>query len=236
MNDIVLQTLTSDPLVNTFLRTIVSTFEREFPNRVRGYYLIGSYVEDTVVPLSDIDMFVLFEDDFKSAEEEMLAKQTCQYCAKLSPVRLDIGAFPESKLSDLHPVPRTGLKLGSSLLYGADIRTEIVLPPLAEYCPALIEGTKYFIQLLRNGVPLTIPVDYPNKNAPYYGYTKKNINEWYPSTTRFGTKELVATATRIASTIVAHEEHLYVPGKKAAVMLLQNSLPYRKDVRKVGVK
>ena len=223
MNDIVLTTSTNNPTVDTILRMIIHSFEDVFPNRVGAYYLIGSYVEETAVPLSDIDLFVLFTNDFKSGEEEALARQQCQYCAKRSSIRLDIGAYPESKLRELHPVPRIGLKLGSSLLYGTDIREDIPLPPLPEYYAALIAGTRHFISLLRDGAPITIPVDYPDINAPYYGYTKKKILEWYPSTTQFGTKELVATTTRIASTIVAHENHIYVPGKKAAVTLFQNN-------------
>ena len=223
MHDIVLTTSTNNPVVDTILRTIIHSFEHVFPNRVRGYYLIGSYVEDTAVPLSDIDMFVLFANDFESLEEEELAKHQGQYCAKTSPIRLDIGAFPERKLSELHPVPRTGLKLGSSLLYGTDVREHIPLPPLSEYYAAFIEGTRYFISLLRNGAQITIPVNYPDMNAPYYGYTNKNIPEWYPLTTQFGTKELVATTTRIASSIVVRENQIYVPGKKAAVTLFQNT-------------
>ena len=223
MSDVVLKTPTGNPMVDTVLRTIIDSYEEFFPNRVRGYYLIGSYAEQTAVPLSDIDMLVLFASDFKSPEEEALAKQRGQACAKISPIRLDIGAFAESKLNNLHAVLRTGLKLGSSLLYGTDIREQIPLPPLPEYCTALVAGTRHFIALLRGGASITLPVDFPNRNAPYYGYTKKNIPEWYPVTTRSGTKELVATTTRIASTIVAHENHVYVPGKKAAVTLLQST-------------
>lgn len=223
MKDIVLTTLTNNPIVDTLLRTIIHSFEQTFPNRVRGYYLIGSYAEDTAVPLSDIDLFVLFANDFESSEEEELSRHQSQHCAKMSRIRLDINTFSEGKLSELHPIPRTGLKLGSSLLYGTDIRARVPLPPLSEYRAALIKGTRYFMSLLRNGAHITSSVNYPDINAPYYGYTKKNIPEWYPSTTRFGTKELVATSTRIASTIVAHKSQIYVPGKKASVMLFQNT-------------
>jgi hypothetical protein len=223
MNAVVLATSTDVPLIDRVLQTIVNSYEHTFPNRVRSYYLIGSYVEHTAVPLSDIDCCVIFANDFTSSEEELVARQLGQQCASVSPVRLDIGTCPENKLVELRPDIRVALKLGSSLVYGTDIRTNILLPHLSDYVTALIAGAQYFIARLRGQTQLmTASVDYPDASDPFFGYTHKSVAEWYPSTIDAGTKELVATTSRIASAIVAREAQRYVPGKQAAITLFQD--------------
>jgi hypothetical protein len=223
MNAVVLTTSTAVPLIDRILQTIIGTYEEAFPNRVRSYYLIGSYVEHTAVPLSDIDCFVIFANDFTTPEEAALAEAVGQQCASSSPVRLDIGAYPENKLDELHPVLRIALTFGSSLAYGVDIRANISLPPFPEYAAALIEGAQYFIALLRGETHLTTAtVDYPDANAPFFGYTRKSIAAWYPPAIEAGTKELVATTSRIAGAIVARKAQCYVPGKQAAIRLFQD--------------
>jgi hypothetical protein len=222
MNPNELLFVTNKPLVDSILQGIVRAYETAFPDRVRSYYLIGSYVEGMGVPLSDIDCFVIFANVFTSAEEAAQAEHLGQQCASSSSIRLDIGAYPEDKLDQLHPVIRVALKGGSGLVYGTDIRANIPLPPLPSYTEALTEGAKHFIARLRGVMQLTTKtVDYPDMTDRFFGYTQKSIAAWYPPTIEAGTKELVATVSRIASAIVARQAKRYVPGKQAAVALFQ---------------
>lgn len=222
MTPLTLTHSTTIPLIDRLLQRIIGLYEQTFPNRVRGYYLIGSYVEGTAVPLSDLDCFVLFADQFATPEEAVLAKEVGLQCASFSPVRLDIGGLAENKLGELSPVIRVALKSGSRLLYGTDRRADIPLPPLPAYTAALTAGAQDFIARLRGESQLrALSVGYPAASAPFFGYTRKSIAAWYPDTIAAGTKELVATTSRIASAIVAHEAHLYVAGKQAAITLFQ---------------
>ncbi|MDZ4720164.1 MAG: hypothetical protein SH847_17060, partial [Roseiflexaceae bacterium] len=201
---------------------IIGAYEHAFPDRICSYYLIGSYVEHTAVALSDIDCFVIFANDFISLEEQQRAEHIGQQCALESPVRLDIGAYPQNKLDSLYPFIRVALKLGSSLLYGTDIRAMIRIPDLSEYIPSLSAGAQYFIARIRGQTELTAKfVDYPDASDSFFGYTSKSIAAWYPATVDAGTKELVATTSRIAGAIVAYEAQRYIPGKQAAIALFQ---------------
>ncbi|MEO7909329.1 MAG: nucleotidyltransferase domain-containing protein [Roseiflexaceae bacterium] len=66
-------TTTRIPAIDAILLGIVHAFEHALPNRVRAYYLLGSYVEGTAVPLSDIDCFVIFADQFATPQEQAFA-------------------------------------------------------------------------------------------------------------------------------------------------------------------
>lgn len=224
MSDVKLRSSTHVPLTDRILQAVIRTYESTFPKRVRGYYLIGSYVEHTAVPLSDIDCIVIFADDWKVLEATA-AEQLGQQCASSSRVRLDITAYPQNKLDQLHPVIRVVVKQGSSLVYGTDIRPTIILPPMSTYAPAVITDAQQFIARLRGMMHLTpTRVDYPDATDLFFGYTRKSIPAWYPPTADAGTKELVATVSRIASAMVVRGAQTYIPGKQAAVALFQKHI------------
>jgi hypothetical protein len=211
--------------IDTTLLAIVRAFEVAFPDRVRAHFLIGSYVEGTAVPLSDIDCFVIFADQFATPQEQAFAEKVGQQCAEASPVRLDIGAYPENALEQLHPVLRVALKLGSNLIYGVDIRQAIPLPPFPDYTASVIAGAQYFVARLRgNPNLLTRQVSYPDAADEFFGYTGKSIPAWYPATIPAGTKELVATVSRIATAHVVQQTRCYVPGKQQAIELFQREI------------
>lgn len=225
MSNFALTVSTGIPSIDSTLLATVSAFEQAFPKRVRAYYLIGSYVEGTAVPLSDIDCFIIFADQFATAQEQVLAEQVGQQCAELSPVRLDIGAYPENGLEQLHPVLRVALKLGSKIVYGVDIRQAIPLPALPEYTAGVVAGAQHFIARLRGEDKLlTRQVSYPDTTHEFFGYTAKSIPAWYPATIPAGTKELVATVSRIATARVVQQTQRYVSGKQQAIALFQQEI------------
>jgi Nucleotidyltransferase domain len=225
MGDLALTFSTGSQPIDITLLAIVRAFEHAFPNRVRAYYLIGSYVEGTAVPLSDIDCFVIFADQFATSQEQVLAQQVGQQCAEASPVRLDIGAYPENALGQLYPVLRAALKLGSALVYGVDIRQTMQLPALPEYTASVIAGARQFIARLRGETNLRTPqVSYPDRLDEFFGYARKSIPAWYPPTIAAGTKELVATVSRIATAQVVRQTQRYVPGKQQAIELFQQEV------------
>jgi hypothetical protein len=222
MNDLTLPVMTGIPPIDATLLAIVRAFEHAFPNRIRAYYLIGSYVEGTAVPLSDIDCFVIFADQFATQQEEASAEKIGEQCAAVSAVRLDIGAYPEHALAELDPVIRTALKLGSAHLYGVDIRPTMILPPTTEYLAGVVAGAQHFIARLRGEAALTSrEVKYPDAMDVFFGYTRKSIPAWYPPTIAAGTKELVATMSRIATARVVWRTQHYVSGKQQAIHLFQ---------------
>jgi len=225
VNPLPLRQSTGYPNIDTLLRTLVTSFELAFPNRVSGYYLIGSYAEGTAVPLSDLDCFILFKNDFESPTEQQHAQSVSQEYARTSPIRLDVILSSEATYHTLHSVLKVALKLGSLLVYGEDKRAIFPLPPQSTYTQELIQGARRFIGLLRDqGQLVQSRVEYPDPNDEFYGYTHVHLQEWYPPGLKASTKELVATASRIAAAQVALQAHEYVPGKLSAIQLYREQV------------
>ncbi len=212
-------------LIDATLARIVSRFEQTFPQRVRGYYLIGSLVEQTVVELSDIDGFIIFAESFRNEHEQQQAEQLVAQCAEHSPLRLDVMPVAEQSLDQIYPVMQVTLKYGSRLLYGSDIRDSLVLPPLERYREDVTAGARFFIARIRHQDQLTTTeLDYPDKHDRFFGYTSKSIAAWYPAEVMAGTKELVAAVSRIATATIAQRTGQYVAGKQQAVSLYQQHI------------
>jgi hypothetical protein len=85
---------TGNAQVDKLLLGIIGIYETVFPGRIRGYYLLGSYTDETSVPISDIDMAILFKSDTVDSREG----QVNHYCSLISPIRLDITASSEEHL------------------------------------------------------------------------------------------------------------------------------------------
>jgi predicted nucleotidyltransferase len=67
MVEIILLGSTSAEQVDQTARRAIDTMERQFPDRVRGYYLVGSYAAGEAIPVSDIDIVVMFEGGISSS-------------------------------------------------------------------------------------------------------------------------------------------------------------------------
>ena len=200
---------TGDAAIDRIIRGIVTIFEASFPERVRGYYLLGSYAVGAAVAISDIDLLLLFAGTL-DARERAQAERLAQGCALLSPTRLDIILCDEATI--LHDVVL--LKHGGKLVYGADTRASLPLPPLADYTRETLDAARYFMTRILRGVErLTYPLAYPDPTGEFYGYDTIRIPEWYPPETERGVKELVTTATRVARASLALRVGRYAGSK-----------------------
>ncbi len=47
--------------IDDFVRSAICEFDRAFPDRVRAYYVIGSYADESATGISDLDLVVLFK-------------------------------------------------------------------------------------------------------------------------------------------------------------------------------
>jgi hypothetical protein len=61
---------TDNPQADEVLQGIVGIFELAFPSRIRGYFLVGSYAIGQPVAISDLDLVVLFKDNFVAGEHQ----------------------------------------------------------------------------------------------------------------------------------------------------------------------
>src|SRR3954462_4804767 len=70
-----LLTSTGDDRADAILCGVVGLWEAVFPDRIRGYYLSGSYANATATPTSDLDLTILFKDHYRDQAESDLAQQ-----------------------------------------------------------------------------------------------------------------------------------------------------------------
>ncbi|MCL5998358.1 MAG: nucleotidyltransferase domain-containing protein [Chloroflexi bacterium] len=61
----ILHNTTGQSQVDNLLRGLIGLCELAFPQRVRAYYLVGSYADGSAVGGSDVDVRIVFRDDFR---------------------------------------------------------------------------------------------------------------------------------------------------------------------------
>src|SRR5829696_8816255 len=130
-----LLTSTGDDRADAILRGAVSLWEAVFPERIRGYYLGGSYANATATPTSDLDLTILFKDYYRGQAESDRAQHLCVAIEALHPaIFVDMGYVSEQSLQQADRVSLAiQLKMSSCLMYGEDIRDQITAIPDARY-------------------------------------------------------------------------------------------------------
>jgi predicted nucleotidyltransferase len=95
--------------VDKSLMNMVRLYEMSFPNRIRGYYLLGSYADGRAVVGSDLDTYILFKEAFLSLDEAERAQQLTFISAQTSALRLEIKLGDEQSLQDEQCIIRFAL-------------------------------------------------------------------------------------------------------------------------------
>ncbi len=187
---------TGNAQIDGIIRGSIGVLETIFPNRIRAYYLVGSYADGSFTATSDIDLVPLFKGTMQ-AGEEITYRQTVRYMDMISPIRLGFGLRNEDQSFREGGV---GIKIGSVLVYGEDVRDQIPLTPLEQYCQTSISTS---IELIRHqrGDPnqLFVPLDYPKAQDEFYGYVKE---ENVQGTMRKSTAAIFTHLMFLASTLV----------------------------------
>jgi predicted nucleotidyltransferase len=202
--------------VDGILRVIVAGYEARFAGRVEAAYVLGSYAEGTAVPGSDLDVLVVLRGTM-TREEAEAARTLAEALGAASPVRLDVVVKGGAELAGLHAVLRQSLRSGSRLVYGEDLRP--ALPPVDHetYTRAAWDGALHFcLSQLRGITSAAYPLTCPEPEDEFCGYATARVGEWYPPGTRRGTKELVATVSRLAAATVATTSAERAGGKSEA--------------------
>ena len=164
---------TDNVIADKILQGLVGIFETVFPNRIRGYYLEGSYADKTALYTSDIDLVILFKDSFMGAVERDTAEQISVYLNLSSSLDLDIEFLSEKEIADGVP---PSLKLGSTMLYGDPIGDEFPLISVDEWGRERTHAAYWLMtKVLRQADTANYPFGYPNPDAEFYGYTERKV-------------------------------------------------------------
>src|SRR5262245_33199268 len=125
-----------DTLVDQILRKVVALIEERLPERVRGYYLVGSYAVGEARPNSDIDLIVLLKHELGDGERERFAPVR-DLCRRISALPLDITLDSEDKFFRIGGV---WFQTASVLIYGEDERRRIPRKPVEQHIRDLMHS------------------------------------------------------------------------------------------------
>ncbi len=206
--------------IDATLAGMIGIFEKVFPDRIRAFYVIGSYLDGTYLPTSDIDGYVVFKDDMAPAEY-MKARELGGDCTRLSAIALDFVPMPERVLRRYGTVD---LKLASCLIYGEDIRDEVELLDVSLNTYFMMaEGLSRIANVRENVDVLTYPVAYPDADQDYYGYVSGMITD-ADGQSQPSTKTLINVVGKPATAIILHTTHQHVKSKQDAFQRYQSEI------------
>jgi hypothetical protein len=136
---------------------------------------VGSYADGSAVPLSDVDIRVVFKGDFQDRAEEERFRDVRQYCRLLSPVGIDLPPLSEARLmKDEDWVHETiSIRDAGRLLWGDDIRSQLPEVGLDAYTRNVTGAPIVFLAPWYGSTKsLRFPLTYPEPDAPFYGYVR----------------------------------------------------------------
>jgi hypothetical protein len=241
MTDVRLLTRIGVADADDLLVTLIGALERAFPNRIRAYYLGGSYSDGSAVGQdrstnsSDIDLFAIFRGAV-SVDEAATFQRITDALRATSPIQIDAHAYAEDDLLQPSRPETTQASFLNALirsaglpLYGDDLRADLPEVPFARYVLDVIESGVFLLGVPRQrdslafplDIPLVAPLAYPDPDGELYGY---DVVPARPDTPR-GTRVLVGIATWIATLILALETGRYACQKSQSIALCKQYLP-----------
>ena len=159
--------------IDKILLGIVGIFEIAFPERIRSYYIEGSFADSSEVATSDIDLQIIFRGSFTGDEERAQAEELAGHCTALCSAELDIGIDDEESFK---PGAWPTLKWGSLLVYGEDIRGGLTVLPLAQWARDRMHSSYWrTVKLFDRPEVVTYPLGYPDPAGQFYGYDRRKI-------------------------------------------------------------
>jgi hypothetical protein len=186
--------------------------ERAFPGRGLSFHLLGSYADGSPAPTSDLDLIVLFPGILDS-EEAVLANSVVSGLSAQPGPRLDVELQGEASVN---PIWAVSLAQASVGIFG-EPETEVSMPSMEAYAWALIEEVCSLTRRLRPRLAsVSFPVDYPDREAPVFGYEQKPLltadGTWVPSS-----KALAMVTGWGASAILAVRAGVFTPSRSMLI-------------------
>ncbi len=194
------------PHIDRTIAGAIAVYEVAFPERIRGYYLVGSLSRGTAGANSDIDLEIVFKQSFLPHEHERL-DMLRQGCRALSPIHLDLSSHDEASLPDTDTV---ALKTASTLVYGEDTRPSMHLPDIEIYLRRVSIPTHHALTSQFRALPVSLPLTYPQSDAEFYGYVPTDPQ--HPHMV-WGTKIWVLDVGWMATFLLTYQTGTMVPSK-----------------------
>ncbi len=173
MQEIVLQHSSGRIQVDTAIQEVVGAYEDAFPAQIAGYYVEGSYADQSQVPTSDIDITIVFRGHFADENTARTAEQIWETSAHKTTMEMDITVVDEESLQKgVFPT----LKLGSRLVYGYDICGNYPILPLEAWTRERMHSAYWLLTTVyQRPSPVHMPIGYPDPTDEFFGYTNRTV-------------------------------------------------------------
>lgn len=212
MEALALYTSTGDQQVDDIVHGTIGILETTLPDRIRAYYLHGSFADGSGIETSDIDLFLVPKGRFTAQEREKIQRIT-HFCSLFSPFMVEMIAVDEDAILQSG---HFRIKCASQLLWGEDLRASIPEQTLDQYLHMYARFPYVYIgQMLRNSEMVTYPLSYPQPTGEFYGYDQQLLPP--ANVKQHNIKKLVTSVCWIATILIAWHAGETVPGKKASV-------------------
>jgi predicted nucleotidyltransferase len=200
-------------VVDQIVNIVLVTFEK----RIVSIYLGGSLSRGQMTVYSDIDMTVVFSGTVSNLDYERFMKIR-EALQALSPFRLDMWPVSEEKLKSR---PANQSVRQSRCIYGEPFLTHVPAQTIEAFAMQSIHKAIHYMTVLRGRPnPNPAPLNYPDEQAPFFGYTQfgdfDGDNAFKP-----GTRILVDLITRCTTAVVAAEHSIEANTKSESLQLYQ---------------
>jgi predicted nucleotidyltransferase len=169
---------TNQPKIDAQIERFIDFAINFFKLEIVSIYLIGSYIDNSAIPSSDLDIAIVYKNE-KPGEIDKISKFFSKASKDLFKTEIDLYLISVKHIKNLDPVQLLtreaviNVKIASQLIYGSDIRDLIHLPDSSAYINLTINTPFHFISKIRG---FAQPFDknkfleFPDPADYYYGY------------------------------------------------------------------
>ena len=200
---------------------VIRIYEEALPGQIAGYYVEGSYADQTQLPTSDLDMVLIFHQPLPDEQARARAENLYKVLDRASTLDIDITLTDAQELqAGVHP----NLKPGGLCLYGEDICQRYPILPIEDWASERTHAAYWLlVNVYRRPIPVPSALAFPDPAAEFYGYANRGVQlaggEWVPCT-----RNLVRTTGWVATALVALQAGQYVTKKRECVQLYRASI------------
>jgi hypothetical protein len=172
MKDILLQGTLGHSQIDSVVQEVIQVYEDTFPGQIAAYYVEGSYADQTSLTTSDIDLVIVFRNQFADADARSMAERTWT-CKQVGAPEVDITVVDEESLrGGVSPT----VKLGGRLIYGQDVCGLYPLLPIEAWARERMHAAYWLlINVYQRPTPVHLPLTFPSPSDEFYGYTNRTI-------------------------------------------------------------
>ena len=204
---------TGDGRVDACLAAFIGIVEAAFPERMRAYYLGGSFAEAIPVEGSDLDVVVVSKEPVSLDEYERFM-QIAQHSSQLAGLYFHTGIRNEGELFARGDIPAVAAT--RMLLYGDDIYRRVPVMPREQWVQGPVSAAFFCLGELYEKQLLSVPLTPPEPQGEFYGFERDGMPT-VAGRQGGGTKKLVNAISMAAGALVTIETGQRVAGRGKVV-------------------